>query len=165
MLRKGLGHSKPATLPHYYAHQHILWRFQLYPSSPSCRRCMMVHTWLLYFFKIQMGSKVETVSTHRLKPCHAPQDAQATAPPRRGCLPNAIKSSVVRQPPLHSAMSPSNSKHRRRVSFACPVVTSGSPPQPPQRPPPAPSDITLGRPVCSIARPARYTAYNQHTEL
>jgi hypothetical protein len=33
LLRKGLGRSKLATLPHSQALQHILWRIQPYPSS------------------------------------------------------------------------------------------------------------------------------------
>jgi hypothetical protein len=61
----------------------------------------------LHFFKLQMGTRIETVSTHRLKPCHAPQDVQAAELPRRGRPPNAAKSSVVRQPPLSVSRQPS----------------------------------------------------------
>jgi hypothetical protein len=116
---------------------------------------------LLHFFKLQVGSRIETVSTHRLKPCHTPEDAQAAEPPRRGRPPSAVKTSVVRQPLSVSrhqsclAKSPA-SKHLRRVSFANPVVTAGS--SPPPRSPPEPPDITLGRPVRSTKRPARYPA-------
>jgi hypothetical protein len=116
----------------------------------------------LHFFKVQKGSKVDVVSTHRLKPCHAPHDVQAAAPPRRGRPPTA-KPSVVRQPQLsvsrqqscHASKDPA-SKRLRRVSFADPVATSVPPPL--QRPPPAAPDIKLGRPVRSTARPTRYTA-------
>ncbi len=106
----------------------------------------------LHFFKLQVVSRVETVSTHRLKPCHTPEHAQAAEPPRRGRPPAAAKTSVVSQPCLQKS---SASKHLRRVSFADPLVTAGSPPP---RPPPAPPDITLGRPVRSTKRPTRYLA-------
>jgi hypothetical protein len=125
------------------------------PLSFLCDGPFLVVERLLHFFKLQMGTKVETVSTHRLKPCHAPQDAQAAA----------AKPPGVRQPPLsgsrqHSCfsakVSPSTPKQRRHVTFARPLVTSGSPP--PLRPPPTPPDIKLGRLVRSTARPARYPA-------
>jgi hypothetical protein len=70
----------------------------------------------LHFFKIQRGSKVEVVSTHRLKPCHAPQDVQAAEPPRRGRPPNAVKGSVSRQPSCLSAKVLPPVLGRRRVS-------------------------------------------------
>jgi hypothetical protein len=82
----------------------------------------------LHFFKIQMGSRIEIVSTHRLKPCHTPEDAQAAEPPRRGHPLNGAKSSVVRQLPLSvsrqpsclsAKVSPAAPKRRRRVTFAC----------------------------------------------
>jgi len=38
----------------------------------------------LHFFKIQLGTRTDTVSTHRLKACHAPFDAEAALPPARG---------------------------------------------------------------------------------
>ncbi len=110
---------------------------------------------------VQVGSRIETVSTHRLKPCHTPEDAQAAEPTRRGRPPSAAKPSVERQPLSVSRqqsclLSKSPGPRRlRRVSFADPVITSVSPPP---RPPPALPDIKLGRPVRSTARPARYTA-------
>jgi hypothetical protein len=129
------------------------------PLSPLYDGPFLVVERSLHFFKIQIGSKVEVVSTHRLKPCHAPQDVQAAVPPRRGRPPKAAKGSVSRQPSCTPAKVLSSApKHRRRVSFACPLVTSGLPPPPPQRPPPAPPDIKLGRPVRNTARPARYPA-------
>jgi cleavage and polyadenylation specificity factor subunit 1 len=135
------------------------------PLSPLYDGPFLVVERSLHFFKLQMGAKVETVSTHRLKPCHAPQDAQAAEPPRRGRPPNAAKPPVVCQPQLSDSrqqscfsdkVSPSTPKQRRRVTFSRPLVTSGLPP--PLRPPPAPPDIKLGRPVRSTARPVRYTA-------
>jgi hypothetical protein len=38
----------------------------------------------LHFFKIQLGTRTDTVSTHRLKACHAPFGAEAALPPARG---------------------------------------------------------------------------------
>ncbi len=133
------------------------------PLSPLYDGPFLVVERSLHFFKLQIGSRVEVVSTHRLKPCHTPQEVQAAEPPRRGRPPNKVKSSVARQPPLsvsrqqssHSAKDPAP-KRLRRVSFAKPVATYVPPP--PQRPPPAPPDIKLGRPVRSTARPTRYTA-------
>jgi hypothetical protein len=37
----------------------------------------------LRFFKIQVGTRQDTVSTLRLKPCRSPPDAQPAVPPRR----------------------------------------------------------------------------------
>ncbi len=70
------------------------------PLSPLYDGPFLVVERSLHFFKLQMGAKVETVSTHRLKPCHPPQDAQAAEPPRRGRPPNAAKPPVVGQPQL-----------------------------------------------------------------
>jgi hypothetical protein len=125
------------------------------PLSPLYDGPFLVVERSLHFFKIQMGSKVEVVSTHRLKPCHAPQDVQAAEPPRRGRPPNAAKGSDSRQQSCRSTKVLPSAPGRRRVSFACPLVTAGPPSQ---RPPPAPPDIKLGRPVRKTARPARYTA-------
>jgi hypothetical protein len=130
------------------------------PLSPLYDGLFLVLERSLHFFKLQVGSRIETVSTHRLKPCHTPENAQAAETPRRGRPPAAAKTSVVRQPLSVSrhqsclAKSPA-SKHLRRVSFADPVVTAGSPPP---RPPPMPPDIMLGRPVCSTKRPTRCPA-------
>jgi len=130
------------------------------PLSPLYNGPFLVLERSLHFFKLQVGSRVETVSTHRLKPCHTPEHAQAAEPPRRGRPPAAAKTSVVSQPLSvsrhQSCLTKSSaSKHLSRVSFANPLVTAGSPPP---RPPPAPPDITLGRPVRSTKRPTRYPA-------
>ncbi len=132
------------------------------PLSPLYDGPFLVLERSLHCFKLQMGSRVETVSTHRLKPCHAPQDAQAAEQPRRGRPPTAVKPSVARHNPLLVSRQPSCLSAKvppsvpKRVTFACPLVTAGS--SPPPRPPPAPPDITLGRPVRSTARPTRYPA-------
>ncbi len=103
----------------------------------------------LHFFKVQIGSRTEVISTHCLKPCHTPEDAQAAEPPRRGRPPNAAKPpAVVRHQKL------SDSRQPKCVTFADPVASSVPPPP---RPPPAPPDSTV-RQRRSTARPARYTA-------
>jgi hypothetical protein len=130
------------------------------PLSPLYDGPFLVVERSLHFFKLQIGTQVETVSTHRLKPCHAPQAAD---PPRRGRPPNAVKPPVERQQQLSGSrqpsclspkVSPSPPKQRRRVTFARPLVTSGSPPPP--RPPPGPPD-SAARQCRSTARPACYT--------
>ena len=161
-------HHHTTPLPTALPEDLLLSRFVLVrrdavqpPLSPLYDGPFLVLERSLHFFKLQVGSRIETVSTHRLKPCHTPEDAQAAEPPRRGRPPTAAKSSVVRQPLSVSrhqsclAKSPA-SKHLRRVSFAEPVVTAGS--APPLRPPTAPPDITLGRPVRATKRPTRYPA-------
>ncbi len=147
----------------------LLFRFVLVrhdsvqpPLSPLYDDPFLVLERSLHFFKVQMGTRTETISTHRLKPCQTPEDAQAAEPPRRGRPPTAVKPSVVRHNPLSVSRQPSclsaniSPAAPKRVTFACPLVDSGSLPHP--RPPPAPPDITLGRPVRSTKRPTRYTA-------
>jgi hypothetical protein len=132
------------------------------PLSPLYDGPFLVLERSLHFFKLQVGSRIETVSTHRLKPCHTPEDTQAAEPPRRGRPPNAAEPptvvrhplSVSRQQSCHSAPDPAP-KRRRRVSFADPVATFLPPPPP--RPPPTPPD-SAARLRRSTARPARYTA-------
>jgi hypothetical protein len=71
------------------------------PLSPLYDGLFLVLERSLNFFKVQIGSRMDTVSTHRLKPCHAPQNVQAAKPPGRGHPPNAAKMSVSRQPMGH----------------------------------------------------------------
>jgi hypothetical protein len=118
------------------------------PLSPLYDGPFLVLERSLHFFKIQIGTRTETISTHRLKPCHTPEDAQAAEPPRRGRPPTAAaKPAVVR----HKL---SDSRQQKRVSFADPVACFVPPPP---RPLPAPPDIAA-RQRRSTARPARYTA-------
>jgi hypothetical protein len=160
-------HSTPApsTLPEDL----LLSRFVLVrhdavqpPLSPLYDGPFLVLERSLHFFKLQVGSRIETVSTHRLKPCHTPEDTQAAEPPRRGRPLKTDKSSVVRQQlsdsRQRSCLSSKNSASKRvlkRVSFAHPVATTSS--TQPARPPPAPPDYR-GRPVRSTKRPSRYSA-------
>jgi hypothetical protein len=131
------------------------------PLSPLYDGPFLVVERSLHFFKLQMGSRVEVVSTHRLKPCHAPQEVQAAEQPRRGGPPNAAK--PVSHPSTKVSISAPNG--RRRVTFADPVVTSQ--PQPPLRPPPAPpaplysqadtlSRLRSNRPSCKNAEGGKW---------
>jgi hypothetical protein len=120
------------------------------PLSPLYDGPFLVLERSLHFFKVQLGSRTEVISTQRLKPCHTPEDAQPAEPPRRGRPPNAARPpAVVRHQKL------SGSRQQKRVSFADPVATSLPPT--PLRPPPAPPD-RAARLRRSTARPARYTA-------
>jgi hypothetical protein len=121
------------------------------PLSPLYDGPYLVLERSLHFFKVQIGSRIETVSTHRLKPCHTPEDAQAAEPPRRGRPPNAAEPPKVVRHTLSGSRQP---KKLRRVSFANPVATFVPPPP---RPPPAPPD-RAARLRRTTARPARYTA-------
>ncbi|MFO0007498.1 MAG: hypothetical protein ACK559_40930, partial [bacterium] len=53
------------------------------PLSPLYDGPFLVLERSLHFFKLQVGSRIETVSTHRLKPCHTPEDTQAAEVVRR----------------------------------------------------------------------------------
>jgi cleavage and polyadenylation specificity factor subunit 1 len=120
------------------------------PLSPLYDGPFLVLERSLHFFKVRIGTRSEIISTHRLKPCHTPEDAQPAEPPRRGRPPNAARPpAVVRRQKL------SGSRQQKRVSFADPVATSMPPT--PLRPPPAPPD-RAARLRRSTARPARYTA-------
>ena len=81
-------------------------------------------------FKLQMGDRVDTVSTSRLKPCFAPPDARAAEPPRRG-----------RPPILRPVGKPAAALPRRRVRLRLPS------------PPPA-----AARPARARRQPDRFTA-------
>jgi hypothetical protein len=120
------------------------------PLSPLYDGPFLVLERSLHFFKVQFGSRAEIISTHRLKPCHTPEDAQPAEPPRRGRPPNAARPPAVER---HHKLS--GSRQPKRVSFAVPVATSLPPP--PLRPPPAPPD-SAARLRRSTPRPARYTA-------
>jgi hypothetical protein len=149
-------HSTP--LPTELPEELLLSRFVLVrhdgvqpPLSPLYDGPFLVLERSLHFFKVRIGSRIETISTHRLKHCHTPQDVQAAEPPRRGRPPNAAKPVPHTSPKVLISAS----KSRRRVTFADPVVTAVSPP--PHRPPAAPPD-RAARTRRSTARPARYTA-------
>jgi hypothetical protein len=61
----------------------------------------------LRVFEVQVGNKVEKISTLRLKACHAPHDTPVALPPRRGRPPSALRTKppsipeklLVKRPP------------------------------------------------------------------
>jgi len=131
------------------------------PLSPLYDGPFLVLERSLHFFKIQMGKRQETVSTHRLKPCHAPLDAQAAEPPRRGRPPAVV---VPLPPPvrLRSCIankgSMSASKRSRHVSFTLPTTTATFPSATSSPPPsPSPEEDHLRRSARPTTRPARYS--------
>jgi hypothetical protein len=103
----------------------------------------------LRFFKLQIGDRVDTVSTLRRKPCTSPPDVEVAQPPKRGRpaaaaaapLPEVISPPTQRTPPQRA-------KRRRHVTFRCPAVTPPS--SPAQRLHPS------GRPARSAGPPRRY---------
>jgi hypothetical protein len=101
----------------------------------------------LRFFKLQIGDRVDTVSTLRLKACTSPSDVPVAQPPRRGRPPAAA---AERAAPVSTP--PQRAQRRRRVTFRCPVVTP--PPSPPS--PPAQRLHPSGRPARTAGPPRRY---------
>jgi len=121
----------------------------------------------LHYFKLQMGPRTDTVSTHRLKACHAPPDAVAALPPRRGRPPSRVLRVQPLPPPATSGRAPATSggvpatpgrlpatPGVRRVSFCClPEVF-------PLPPPPSQVSAANGRP-----RHARHDPTATHSFL
>jgi hypothetical protein len=103
----------------------------------------------LCFFKLQVGDRVDTVSTLRLKPCTSPPDVPVGQPPRRGRPPAATAEQASPRPIAPPSLTSTQRAQRRRcVTFRCPVVTP--PPSPPvQRLHPS------GRPARSAGPPQR----------
>jgi len=158
-------HSSPA--PVSLPEELLLTRFVLVrhdgvqpPLSPLYDGPFLVLERSLHFFKLQVGSRQETVSTHRLKPCHAPQDAQAAVPPRRGRPPVAAAAPLSR-PSLRSCLSikGSNSalKRSRHVTFSCSNPSPVSSPSSSPSPSLSPGDALQRRSSRSVTRPARYS--------
>jgi len=129
------------------------------PLSPLYDGPFLVLERSLHFFKLQIGSRQDLVSTHRLKACHAPADAQAADPPRRG-RPRAADAPSPPVSILRSCLRVSRSAlpSRKKVSFATLPTSppSGSSPAPPPSSP-SPSSAAASRPVRSVKRPVRYT--------
>jgi len=105
------------------------------------------------FFKIQLGERVDTVSTHRLKACHPPPGMEAALPPRRGRPPApppglpATSGGLRRMPPATSGDVPVPVR-KKRVGFVNkPVVEPELPPC---------SATVPGRPRRTVRPPARY---------
>ncbi len=113
------------------------------PLSPMYNGQYLVLERSLHFFKIQVGTRQDTVSTLRLKPCRSPPDAQPAVPPLRGrplMDPAATMPVDVPRPPAAC---------HHRVKFHCPVVIA-----PLELPPPLlhPSR----RPVRRVSPPQRF---------
>jgi hypothetical protein len=134
------------------------------PLSPMYDGPFLVLERSLHFFKLQVGSRQDTVSTHRLKPCHAPKDTQAALPPRRG---RPAAAAVVPPPPpvalrscLASKGSKSALKSSRHVVFVLPPTPANknSSPSTASPPSPSPGDPLLRRSARPTTRPARYSS-------
>ncbi len=125
------------------------------PLSPLYTGPFLVLERSLHFFKLQVGDRVDTVSCHRLKACHTPDDTTAAVPPKRGRPPAA-------QQPVAEPITP----RRRRVSFAWPPASSKPANSSKTNTPTAPdknltpSSLPLfhpsGRPARNVKRPERY---------
>ena len=63
----------------------------------------------LHTFQVQVGTKTETISTHRLKSCVSPPDMTAAEPPRRGRPPLAPPGA---QTPYQNPGEKTSSKNR-----------------------------------------------------
>jgi hypothetical protein len=126
------------------------------PLSPLYTGPFLVLERSLHFFKLQVGDKVDTVSCHRLKACHTPDDTTVAVPPKR-CRPLAAPQPVAEDvAPRH-----------RRVSFAWPPASSmpaktaktNTPTAPDKNLTPS-SSLPLfhpsGRPARTVKRPERY---------
>jgi len=136
--------TAPVTLPEDL----LLSRFVLVrqdsvlpPLSPLYSGPYLVLERSLHFFKLQMGEKTDTVSCHRLKACHTPDDTTAAVPPKRGRPPAAPK------PPMEET-SPS----RRRVSFAWPPAKPASTRAPTRVAARAPASTSARAPIHIAAR-------------
>jgi len=65
------------------------------PLSPLYDGPYLVLERSLHFFKLQIGLRTDTVSTHRLKACHTPPDAVAEVPPKPLTSPSPATSGAV----------------------------------------------------------------------
>jgi len=128
------------------------------PLSPLYTGPFLVLERSLHVFKLQMGDRVDTVSTHRLKACHTPDNTPAAVPPKRG-----------RPPAPPQPVAEDTAPRRRRVSFAWPPASSkpakSSKTITPTAPDknftpsilPLPSFHPSGRPARTVRRPERYS--------
>jgi hypothetical protein len=125
------------------------------PLSPLSTGPFLVLERSLHFFKLQIGDRVDTVSSHRLKACHTPDDTTAAEPPKRGRPPAPPQ-------PVAEDIAP----RHRRVSFAWPPASAKPANTSKTITPTAPvkiftsSSLPLfqpsGRPARTFKRPVRY---------
>ena len=99
----------------------------------------------LYYFKLQVGEKVDTVSTSRLKAAFLPAGTSAALPPRRGRPPKAPLAPRALSPPPSPV--PRSLLPLPRDDPDWPPLSTG--------PPPAPA-FSSGRPVRARRPPARF---------
>jgi cleavage and polyadenylation specificity factor subunit 1 len=90
------------------------------PLSPLYDGPYLVLERSLHTFKLQLGERVDVVSTSRLKACHSPADTTAAVPPRRGRPPILRRPLTPGQPPAP--------RRRRRVQLC--LVPEVVPPLP-----------------------------------
>jgi hypothetical protein len=116
------------------------------PLSPAYDGPFAVLERSTHFFKLQIGTRTDTVSTHRLKPCRAPEDTPVALPPRRGRPLAPTPPPIVTTQPV-ARKKPVLRRHRH-VTFAFPDAV------PDWRP--APVFHPSGRLARSVGPPARY---------
>jgi hypothetical protein len=84
-----------------------------------------------HFFRLQLGDRVDNVSTHRLKAAHTPDDTVPAAPPRRGRppaqpaaapAPSPVSTPPSSLPPVDPAPLRSQPPRERHVRFQLPPV-------------------------------------------
>jgi cleavage and polyadenylation specificity factor subunit 1 len=157
-------HNSSLTAPVCLPEDLLLSRFVLVrqdsvqpPLSPLYSGPYLVLERSLHAFKLQIGDRTDTVSCHRLKACHTPENTTAAVPPRRGRPPLAAPCPPVPEEPAR----------RRRVSFAWPPASS-KPAMPAKNFTPTAPDKKLtpssslplfhpsGRPARTVKRPERY---------
>jgi hypothetical protein len=72
-------------------------------------------------FRLQIGSKTDTISVHRLKPAHLPLGTPPAVPPRRGRPPNSPLPSILK------TVTPSSSTCPKSVTFVLDPLPSPRP--------------------------------------
>jgi len=85
------------------------------PLGPAYDGPYQVLARSLHYFKLQLGERVDNVSTHRLKAAYLPAGAVPAVPPRRGRPPSAAPSPPAAPAPLRG--------RPRRVKFDCRLFT------------------------------------------
>jgi hypothetical protein len=131
------------------------------PLSPLYTGPFLVLERSLHFFKLQVGSRTDTVSCHRLKACHTPDNTAVAVPPRRGRPPLSTPADPP-PPVVPPSLDPAQRfvDRPRRVSFAWPPakLSRALSPSSSSSPSPQLSFHPSGRPARSVRRPSRYTS-------
>jgi len=120
------------------------------PLSPLYDGPFQVLRRSTHTFQLQIGNKVDTVSTHRLKTCHMPPGAAAAVPARRG-RPPAVQPSPVgaSSPNQNPGEKTSSQKHVEQTTGSslkkCPQRVNSNGKNPSLSPVPPP--VRRGRPL------------------